>query len=123
MGQPIEHPQDHSFLPRNGFKGSIEFKNVTFTYPGQQEPVLDDVSFKINAEENVAILGHVGSGKTTIGRLVAGLYEPDSGVILIQFLFKNLFINSPKVELDVEEVLIHPHLLRQLSSISYKIDH
>jgi ATP-binding cassette subfamily C protein LapB len=83
MGQPIEHPQDHSFLPRNGFKGSIEFKNVTFTYPGQQEPVLDDVSFKINAEENVAILGHVGSGKTTIGRLVAGLYEPDAGVILI----------------------------------------
>ena len=56
---------------------------MTFTYPDQAEPVLDDVSFKIEPGDKVAILGHVGSGKTTIGRLIAGLYEADSGKILI----------------------------------------
>jgi ATP-binding cassette subfamily C protein LapB len=83
MKQPKEHPEDKFFLPRERFKGSIEFVNVTFTYPGQQSPVLQDVSFKINAGERVAMLGHVGSGKTTISRLIAGLYEADSGSILI----------------------------------------
>ena len=63
--------------------GNVEFKDVTFTYPDQQEPVLDNVSFNIKAGERVAILGHVGSGKTTIGRLIAGLYEADSGMILV----------------------------------------
>ena len=74
---------ERSFLPRNQFKGSVEFKDVTFTYPGQQEPVLQNVSFKVEPGERVAILGHVGSGKTTIGRLIAGLYEADSGMVLV----------------------------------------
>ena len=46
-------------------------------------PVLQNVSFKIEPGERVAILGHVGSGKTTIGRLIAGLYEADSGMVLV----------------------------------------
>ena len=54
-----------------------------FTYPSQQEPVLNNVSFKIKPGERVAILGHVGSGKTTIGRLISGLYEADSGIIMM----------------------------------------
>ena len=83
MAQPVEHPKDRSFLPRNQFKGSVEFKDVTFTYPGQQEPVLQNVSFKVEPGERIAILGHVGSGKTTIGRLIAGLYEADSGMALV----------------------------------------
>ena len=48
MGEDIEHPKDNFFLPRGRFDGSIEFKNVTFTYPDQSEPVLDDISFKID---------------------------------------------------------------------------
>lgn len=83
MKQPTEHPSDKVFMPRGRFNGAIEFRNVTFTYPGQQQPVLNDVSFKIQPGERVAILGHVGSGKTTISRLIAGLYEADSGTILI----------------------------------------
>ena len=83
MGEDVEHPKSNFFLPRGKFDGSIEFKNVSFKYPDQSEPVLDDVSFKIEAGERIAILGHVGSGKTTIGRLIAGLYEADSGKILI----------------------------------------
>ena len=83
MKQPTEHPDEYYFLPRKDLKGTLEFKDVTFTYPGQQEPVLDNVSFNIGAGERIAILGHVGSGKTTIGRLIAGLYEADSGMILV----------------------------------------
>ena len=83
MAEEVEHPKNNFFLPRGGFKGGIEFRDVTFTYPDQAEPVLNEVSFKIAPGEKVAILGHVGSGKTTIGRLIAGLYEADSGKILI----------------------------------------
>lgn len=83
MRQAVEHPEDRSFLPRKKVTGSIEFKDVTFTYPDQQAPVLNKVSFKIKAGERVAILGHIGSGKTTIGRLLAGLYEPDEGTVSV----------------------------------------
>ena len=83
MAQPIEHPKGHSFLPRGRLRGKIEFKNVSFTYPGQQIPSLDDVSFSIEAGERVAILGHVGSGKTTISRLISGLYAASEGTIRI----------------------------------------
>jgi ATP-binding cassette subfamily C protein LapB len=83
MKQSVEHPKGHSFLPRGRLRGKIEFKNVSFTYPGQQVPSLDDVSFTIEAGERVAILGHVGSGKTTIGRLISGLYAATDGTILI----------------------------------------
>lgn len=83
MRQPVEHPIEKSFMPRSRFNGQLEFQRVTFTYPGQQAPVLQDVSFVIEPGERVAILGHVGSGKTTIGRLISGLYEADSGEILI----------------------------------------
>ncbi|CAM8642933.1 SunT ABC-type bacteriocin/lantibiotic exporters, contain an N-terminal double-glycine peptidase domain [Oxalobacteraceae bacterium] len=83
MAQPIEHPKGHSFLPRGRLRGKIEFKNVSFTYPGQQIPSLDDVSFTIEAGERVAILGHVGSGKTTISRLISGLYAASEGTIRI----------------------------------------
>lgn len=81
MKQDVEHPEDRSFLPRRRVAGSIEFKDVTFTYPDQQSPVLSKVSFRIAPGERVAILGHIGSGKTTIGRLLAGLYEPDEGAV------------------------------------------
>jgi ATP-binding cassette subfamily C protein LapB len=83
MKQSVEHPSDRSFLPRGRLRGEIEFKNVSFSYPGQQIPVLSDVSFKIRAGEKVAVLGHVGSGKTTISRLIGGLYTPDEGTIFI----------------------------------------
>ena len=83
MRQPVEHPVEKSFMPRSRFKGDITFQRVSFNYPGQQVPVLQDVSFKIEPGERVAILGHVGSGKTTIGRLISGLYEADSGELLI----------------------------------------
>jgi ATP-binding cassette subfamily C protein LapB len=78
-----ERADDSAFLHRTGFQGTIEFKNVSFSYPGQQQAVLRNVSFKIQAGEKVAFIGRVGSGKSTIQRLVLGLYQPTEGAILI----------------------------------------
>lgn len=78
-----ERSDTSAFLHRSGFQGTIEFKNVSFTYPGQQQAVLRNVSFKIQAGEKVSFIGRVGSGKSTIQRLVLGLYQPTEGAILI----------------------------------------
>ncbi|MFL2802943.1 MAG: type I secretion system permease/ATPase [Paracoccaceae bacterium] len=83
MKKPRDREEGENPLSRPNLKGEIEFKNVTFTYPGANDPTLKDLSFKINPGEKVAILGKMGSGKSTIARLLAGLYEPDVGSILI----------------------------------------
>jgi ATP-binding cassette, subfamily C, bacterial LapB len=78
-----ERADDAAFLHRAAFQGTIEFKNVSFTYPGQQQAVLTQASFKIHAGEKVAFIGRVGSGKSTIQRLILGLHQPSEGAILI----------------------------------------
>lgn len=64
-------------------KGDIEFRNISFSYPGQECLTLKNVSFKIHAGEKVAIIGPTGSGKSTIGKLLLRLYEPSEGTILL----------------------------------------
>ena len=64
------------------FKGEIEFKNVKFAYDNGT-PVLDDISFKINAGETVAIMGATGSGKTTLINLIPRLYDVREGEVLV----------------------------------------
>ncbi len=64
-------------------KEGLEFRNVTFTYPGNTEPALADVSFKIRPDEAVALVGQNGAGKTTIVKLLTRLYDPVEGQILI----------------------------------------
>jgi ATP-binding cassette subfamily C protein LapB len=83
MEQAREHPPNVSFVPRHHLNGDIEFKNVSFRYPGQQSGGLDDISFRIKAGERVAIIGRVGSGKTTLSKLVQGLRVPTSGAVLV----------------------------------------
>ena len=83
MGKEVERPQDSNFLSRPSFKGDIEFREVSFHYPGTDETALTKVSFKIKAGEHVALLGRMGSGKTTIHKLILGLYQPTEGAILI----------------------------------------
>ncbi|MBK9237877.1 MAG: type I secretion system permease/ATPase [Rhodoferax sp.] len=78
-----ERPDESSFLHRSRFEGSIEFRGVTFSYPGHQQVALNKVSLKINAGEKVAIIGRVGSGKSTVQRLMLGLYQPTQGAVLI----------------------------------------
>jgi ATP-binding cassette subfamily C protein LapB len=83
MGQAREHHHGQVFLNRPDFKGAIEFRNVTFSYPGAGKPTLQDVSFKIAAGQKVAVIGKVGSGKTTVAKLILGLYQPTAGAVLI----------------------------------------
>ena len=61
----------------------IEFKNVSFRYPNTERYILKDFNFKIHAKEKLAIVGTNGAGKTTIVKLICGLFEPESGEILI----------------------------------------
>ena len=61
----------------------IEFKNVSFTYPDSDQPVLDDINLKIKPGEFIGIVGESGGGKTTLIKLLAGMYEPTEGQILI----------------------------------------
>lgn len=64
---------------RNGF----EFQNVTFAYPGAERAVVRDISFRLDVGEKVALIGQNGAGKTTLVKLLARLYDPTSGRILL----------------------------------------
>lgn len=68
---------------RRPFRQGIEFRNVTFTYPGRTEPALKAISFTIAPGQTVAVVGKNGAGKTTLVKLLARLYDPDAGQILI----------------------------------------
>jgi len=83
MQLPVERPANKSFVQRPHFRGDIEFRNVTFSYPGQKTPALSNVSFRLAAGDRVGLIGRIGSGKSTVERLVLGLYKPTSGSILI----------------------------------------
>lgn len=83
VAQPVERPENAAFIRRERVKGEIEFSHVKFSYPGGSSEVLNDLSFHIKEGEHVAIIGKVGSGKSTISRLVLGLYQPSEGSIKI----------------------------------------
>ena len=83
MKEPPERDRARSYLSRPKLAGKIEFVDVEFQYPDQKGAALNGVSFSIEAGEKVAILGRVGSGKSTVAKLLLGLYEPDSGNILV----------------------------------------
>lgn len=83
MNKPVERPPNQNFVQRSAFRGDIEFRGLTFAYPGQQVPALNNISFSIKAGERVGIIGRIGSGKTTIEKLLLGLYQPTSGSIWV----------------------------------------
>lgn len=110
MSQPVEHSKNESFLKRGRYKGAVEFKGVGFSYPDQQGKALDDVSFKIEAGERVAIVGRVGSGKTTIGKLSSKLFVPDSGKVLIDGI-DILQLDAAEVRENIGMVVQEPWLI------------
>jgi ATP-binding cassette subfamily C protein LapB len=81
--KPSERPSGKKFVETPKFSGHIEFVDVTFTYPNSEIPALKNVSFEIKPGDKVGIIGRIGSGKSTITKLLLGIYEPDSGQILI----------------------------------------
>ncbi|MBX9805154.1 MAG: type I secretion system permease/ATPase [Alphaproteobacteria bacterium] len=80
---PAERSAHTRYVHRDKLLGDIEFIDVDFSYPAQKLKALKNMSFKIKAGEKVALIGRMGSGKTTIEKLILGLYQPTSGTILI----------------------------------------
>lgn len=76
---PTERPAGMTFLHRPVLKGQIEFNKVEFSYPGQSGKALNDVSLKLAAGEKLGVLGRIGSGKSTLQKLILGLYQPQVG--------------------------------------------
>lgn len=83
MKMPVEHEADREFVSRPDLRGGIEFRNVSFSYPGSEQASLSGVSFSLRPGERVGIIGRIGSGKTTLEKLVLGLYQPSEGSVLI----------------------------------------
>lgn len=83
MSKEVERPIDKKWVSKPRLKGSVEFKNVFVQYPNDDRNVLSNVSFSIKPGEKVALLGRNGSGKSTIEKVVAGLYAPSAGHVLI----------------------------------------
>lgn len=83
MKLPPERGIGKSPLHRPALHGAVEFEAVSFNYPEQSVAALNNVSFKIAPCERVALIGRIGSGKSTIQRLILGLYQPTTGSILL----------------------------------------
>ncbi len=86
MELPAELEGRRDFLRPESLRGDIEFKDVTFAYPGEEQPSVTGISFRIRAGEKVALLGANGSGKSTLHRLMVGFYQPQQGSILVDGL-------------------------------------
>ena len=83
LGGTSEEEERADQIERPSMEGRVEFRNVTFTYEDQPEPVLSDINFNVEPGERLAIVGRIGSGKTTLLRLLCGLNPPDRGAVLI----------------------------------------
>ncbi|MDP2076051.1 type I secretion system permease/ATPase [Hydrogenophaga sp.] len=81
--RPVERPAGKSFMVRDAIDGSVELREVSFAHAGNPMPALSNVSLRIQAGERVAIIGRSGSGKSTLAKLIAGLFEPASGAVLV----------------------------------------
>jgi ATP-binding cassette, subfamily C, bacterial LapB len=83
MEQEEDRPSTVGFVNRIVATADISFQNVCFTYPASDQQVLNGLTFSVREGERIGIIGRIGSGKTTIGRLMGGLYPPSSGRILL----------------------------------------
>ena len=83
MSLERERSPQRAYVARKIEEGRIAFENVSFAYPNAPGKALDKVSFKIEGGERIGIIGRVGSGKTTVGRLLLGFYEAQEGRILV----------------------------------------
>ncbi len=82
MDEPLEYEKPGA-IELAPLRNNIEFRDVVFTYPGSDRPVLNRINLTVKAGHNVAIVGANGSGKTTLANLLPRFYDPDSGQVLI----------------------------------------
>ena len=83
MANPVERPADGNFVHRPELRGDIEFRDVEFSYPNTQVSALRGINCSIKAGEKVVIIGRIGSGKTTLQKLIMGLYQTTGGAVSI----------------------------------------
>jgi len=83
MSVPGEDEGGQRHIDRTISKGSVEFEKIDFSYPGAEAPALKELTLKIKPGERVGIIGRIGSGKTTLGRLISRLYVPTEGSLLL----------------------------------------
>ncbi|WP_461520599.1 type I secretion system permease/ATPase [Porticoccus sp.] len=83
MALPVERDADTRYLHRPVLDGNIRLKQVTFSYPQQPRPALENVDITIQAGEKIGVIGRIGSGKSTLAKLIIRLYDPDSGAVLV----------------------------------------
>ena len=83
MNLPVDRPAGKQFLSRPALAGRISFQDVSFFYPDTQTPAVKGLSFSVDPGERLAIMGPIGSGKSTIARLLTRLYDPTEGSVQI----------------------------------------
>ena len=83
MDAPRERPRERSFVHRPALNGDIRFQDVAFKYPSSELDALSGVSFTVREGDRVGIIGRIGSGKTTLAKLLVALYQPQTGSILV----------------------------------------
>ena len=83
MKMPVEHSADQEYVAHPELRGAIEFRQVSFKYPGSEQLALSNVSLRIQPGERVGIIGRIGSGKSTLEKLILGLYQATEGAVLI----------------------------------------
>jgi ATP-binding cassette subfamily C protein LapB len=87
INQMMDLPQERKFderpMSRQVLQGGIEFRNLDFTYPNQQNPALRGLNLSIRPGERIGIVGRSGSGKSSLAKLLVGLYEADGGELLV----------------------------------------
>ena len=83
IGKKFNNVDNLAPISRPVLAGEIEFKNVSYSFEGAGQPTIDNLSFKIPVGQRVALVGKMGSGKSTLSRLIAGILKPTSGSILI----------------------------------------
>lgn len=142
--------EQKSVLNKDDKVSKIEFKNVYFKYPSMDECTLLDINFKIKENEKISLVGLNGAGKSTIIKLLTGLYKPTKGEILIDGvstvnynkddLFKkfaavfqdfnifplsvaeNISMNGARDESKIEELLYKTDLLKRVKSLEHGLD-
>ena len=83
MEMPEDLPSATGFVNRDIAKGGFAFNQVEFSYPGSDQKVLNGLTFSVRPGERIGVIGRIGSGKTTIGRLLGALYPPTGGSLMI----------------------------------------